>query len=167
MVNALVAGTLALALAVAAQSVVTVSPLFDRADPVRLWQATLNLDDPDEPEISVQLENTTARPIPLDEIWLRASQFFTPSEVARMGSDVADACGRLGRAEFERPATVLPPGGRAVARFSMGPGCNLDAPHLHVFIHVASIGPGPIDAAIWNRDPSSFGRLLAAAMPHP
>ncbi|MEO8678010.1 MAG: hypothetical protein ABI665_03130 [Vicinamibacterales bacterium] len=154
-------------IAVAAQSQPTMFPLVDAADPVRLSEAVLDAADPDHPAIEVRLENTTSRQIELDQIWLRASQFFTPSEVARNKDGVAYFCGRMTRPRFDESETTLPPHGSVYARLPIGSECRLDAPHVHMFIHVASIGPGPIDQAIWFRDPASFVRLLAAAMPHP
>jgi hypothetical protein len=164
MMNAGVLGILALALA--AQATVTVFPLFDPGDPVRLSNAVFNADDPMNPSLVVQLENTTSRSFATSQIWLRASQFFTPSEVLRNGDNVAYTCERLARARFDGDTTTLRPGGKVFATFPIGSECDLDAPHVHLFVHVASIGPGPIDAAIWFRDPASFVRLLTAAMPH-
>jgi len=162
---ALVALTLALAQAAAPE--VTLFTLFDPTDPIRLSDAVFNDRDQANPIISVQLENTTSRPIPTSQIWLRASQFFTPGEMAHNGDNVAYSCGRLARPSFDESETILRPSEVLTASFSIGPDCALDAPHVHLFIHVASIGPGAIDAAIWHRDPASFVRLLAAAMPHP
>lgn len=155
-----------LALAVAAQATVTAFPLFDPGDPVRLSNAVFNADDPMNPSLVVQLENTTSRSFATNQIWLRAAQFFTPGEVLRNGNNVAYVCERLARARFDDDKTTLPPGGRVFATFPIGSECDLEAPHVHLFVHVASIGPGPIDAAVWYRDPASFVRLLGAAMPH-
>ena len=158
---------LALALAQAATPEVTLFPLFDPADPIHLSDAVFNDREQTNPIVSVELENAASRPIPTDQIWLRAAQFFTPSEMAHNGDGVAYSCGRLARPSFDQAAAILKPGEALTAQFSIGPDCALDATHVHLFIHVASIGPGPIDAAIWYRDPPSFVRLLAAAMPHP
>jgi hypothetical protein len=159
---------IALALACAqTASEVTLFPLFDPADPIHLSDAVFNDREQSNPIISLELENTTSRPIPTNQIWLKASQFFTPSEMARNGDNVAFSCGRLARPSFEDSKAALASGEVLTASFSIGPDCALDARHVHLFIHVASIGPGPIDSAIWYRDPASFVRLLAAAMPHP
>ena len=154
-------------LTVAAQSPVTIFPLVDPADPVRVSGAIFDSKDPDNPAIWMQLENTTTRPFPANQIWMRASQFFTPSERARNKDNVAYSCGRIARPEFDEVTESLPPGKPITTRFKIGSDCALDAPHAHLFVYVVSIGPGPIDQAIWFRDPPSFVRLLAAAMPHP
>jgi hypothetical protein len=164
MISAVVSGMLALAFV--GQATVTVFPLFDPSDPLRLSNAVFSADDPLNPTLVVQLENTTSRSFATNLIWLRAAQFFTPSEVMRNGDNVAYACERLARARFDDDKTTLPPGERVFATFPIGSECDLDAQHVHLFVHVASIGPGPIDAAIWYRDPASFVRLLTAAMPH-
>ncbi len=157
---------LALVATQAAAPEVTLFLLFDPADPIHLSDALFNDREQTNPIVTVEIENTTSRSIPTDQIWLRSAQFFTPSEMARNGDNVPYSCGRMARPSFDDGATVLRPAEVLTARFSIGPDCALDAPHVHLFIHVVSIGPGPIDAAIWYRDPPSFVRLLAAAMPH-
>ena len=155
-----------LALAVTVATEVTLFPLVDSSDPIRVSGAIFDSKDPDSPAIWMQLENRTSRPIAADQIWLRAAQFFTPSEMARNKDREAYSCGRIGRAEFDEVTGSLPPGQPITTRFKIGSDCALDAVHAHLFIYVVSIGPGPIDQAIWFRDPPSFVRLLAAAMPH-
>lgn len=165
MINAVISA--AFVLAAATTGVVTVFPLSDPSDPILVSGGIFDTKDADAPAIWVQLENTTSRPLPANQIWLRASQFFTPSEMARNRDNVPYSCGRIARAEFDEVTDALPPHQHVTARFQIGTDCALDAPHVHLFIHVSSIGPGPIDEQIWRRDPPSFARLLAAAMPHP
>jgi len=155
------------ALALHGLGVVTVFPLSDRTDPLQLSRASFDGDDPEDPAIVVEIENVTARPVPTSQIWLRASRFFTPSEMAENDIHAAYYCGRLGRASFAGRLESVAPAARVTARFSIGTDCDLDGPHTHLFIHVSSIGPGPLEQAVWYRDPPSFARLLAAAMPHP
>lgn len=149
------------------QATVTVLPLFEPDDPVRLSGGAFDSEDPSHPAITVTLENTTSLALSTSRVWLSVSRFFTPAEVRRNGDRIVSSCGIMARANNDEAAQVIPPGTKVQVKLGLGQTCVLDPQHEHFFVFVERITAGQRFAdATWKRDPADFGRLLQAAMPH-
>lgn len=139
----------------------TVVPLTHPADPIRLMNGWIDLEDPARPAIVVDLENMTAHPIPTSQIWFQSARFYTRSEMERNGRKIWDCANASG--PDDRTMTIAP-GARVAVRVSLVASCQRDLQHEHFFISLSRIAPN--GDAMWMRDPRDMTRLLNAAMPH-
>lgn len=145
----------------AAAADVTVVSLTHPADPVRLMNGRIDLEDPARPAIVVDLENTMSQPISTSQIWFHSARFYTRSEMDRNGRKIWDCASSSG--PDDRTVTIAP-GARVPVRVSVVSWCQRDLQHEHFFISLSRIEPN--GDAMWKRDPADMVRLLRAAMPH-
>ena len=146
---------------------VSVIPLAEVDDPIRLSNGRFDLQDPARPALVVDLENTTTQPISTAQVWLSMSRFFTKSETIATGDRIALTCGKVAHADIDGRPEEIPPGRKVSVKLFVVPTCKHDLQHQHFYIYVTQLSVGRrYGEAAWKREPGDAMRLLHAAMPH-